>query len=108
LDLVNQNTVKDSAAKVYKIKRAKIFTKLVREIITAASLGQADPGNNPLLSEDVVVICIVLWDLCSSLKRLCAYAAATDQLSQEKQGKKEGLSGQSVANVLALHGLSPS
>lgn len=30
-------------------KRAKIFTRLVREIITAASLGQPDPNSNPRL-----------------------------------------------------------
>lgn len=30
-------------------KRAKIFTKLVREIITATKLGGADPGSNPRL-----------------------------------------------------------
>lgn len=30
-------------------KRAKLFTRLVREIITAASIGQPDPNNNPRL-----------------------------------------------------------
>jgi YebC/PmpR family DNA-binding regulatory protein len=30
-------------------KRAKIFTKLVREIITSAKIGQPDPNNNPRL-----------------------------------------------------------
>jgi len=35
-------------------KRAKVFTKLVREIITAAKIGGADPISNPRLRNSIV------------------------------------------------------
>ncbi|MFK7968557.1 MAG: YebC/PmpR family DNA-binding transcriptional regulator [Rickettsiaceae bacterium] len=34
-------------------KRAKVFTKLVREIVTAAKIGGADPGANPRLRNSI-------------------------------------------------------
>lgn len=35
-------------------KRAKVFTKLVREIITAAKIGGVDPVNNPRLRNSII------------------------------------------------------
>ena len=42
-------------------KRGKIFTKIIRELVTAARLGGGDPASNPRLRAALAVTTMQTW-----------------------------------------------